>query len=113
MTHRLDDSKKYKLFVNGAFPRSESGRTTLVSTPKGEPIAHVAKASRKYLREAVEAARGALAGGLTAEPWAVAAALQPQGTRLPAQVGRASQYLHRLTILPAESRVKYTALGLA
>ena len=61
MPNRLDIAKTYKLFVNGAFPRSESGRTTLVSTPKGEPIAHVAKASRKDLREAVEAARGALA----------------------------------------------------
>jgi len=60
MPTRLDTSKTFKLFVNGAFPRSESGRTMLVSTPKGEPIAHVAKASRKDLREAVEAARAAL-----------------------------------------------------
>jgi acyl-CoA reductase-like NAD-dependent aldehyde dehydrogenase len=60
MPTRLDIAKTFKLFINGAFPRSESGRTTLVSSPSGEPLAHVAKASRKDLREAVEAARAAL-----------------------------------------------------
>lgn len=64
MTDRLDVLKTYKLYIDGAFPRSESGRTTPVLGPakgKAPPpvLAHVAKASRKDLRDAVEAARRA------------------------------------------------------
>jgi acyl-CoA reductase-like NAD-dependent aldehyde dehydrogenase len=51
--------KTYKLFIDGKFPRSESGRSTEVAS-KGRVLAHVAKASRKDLRDAVEAARKAL-----------------------------------------------------
>lgn len=58
MPERLDIAKTYKLFINGAFPRSESGRTMPVEL--GGSVAHVARASRKDLRDAVEAARAAL-----------------------------------------------------
>jgi acyl-CoA reductase-like NAD-dependent aldehyde dehydrogenase len=59
---RLPVRKTYKLFVGGAFPRSESGRTYVVEG------ANVALASRKDARDAVRAARGALAtwSGMTA-----------------------------------------------
>src|SRR5437016_9857825 len=50
---RLPVKKTYKLFVGGAFPRSESGRTY---EAQGQ---NVARASRKDLRDAVVAARGA------------------------------------------------------
>ncbi len=53
---RLPVRKTYKLFVGGAFPRSESGRTYLA---EGQ---NVARASRKDLRDAVRAARAALPG---------------------------------------------------
>lgn len=59
---RLDVRKTYKLYINGAFPRSESGHTYVVSTPAGEPLANAARASRKDLRDAVRAARGAAGG---------------------------------------------------
>jgi acyl-CoA reductase-like NAD-dependent aldehyde dehydrogenase len=59
---RLDVRKTYKLYLNGAFPRSESGRSYLVSGAKGEPLANAARASRKDLRDAVRAARGAFPG---------------------------------------------------
>ncbi|MBL8764191.1 MAG: aldehyde dehydrogenase family protein [Phycisphaerae bacterium] len=48
--------------MNGAFPRSESGRTTAVVGPRGRVAAHVSRASRKDLRDAVTAARKALPG---------------------------------------------------
>jgi acyl-CoA reductase-like NAD-dependent aldehyde dehydrogenase len=48
-----------KLFIGGAFPRSESGRSYQVFAQDGRPLAHVAQASRKDLRDAVVAARGA------------------------------------------------------
>jgi len=57
---RLGVLKTYKLFVGGKFPRSESGRTLRVAGAEGVPVAHVCRASRKDLREAVEAARAAL-----------------------------------------------------
>ena len=59
---RLDVRKTYKLYVGGAFPRSESGRTYEVTDSKGAFVANVAKASRKDARDAVVAARKAFAG---------------------------------------------------
>ncbi|PPK69722.1 aldehyde dehydrogenase family protein [Actinokineospora auranticolor] len=59
MSDRVTVSKTYKLFVGGAFPRSESGRTYPVSDSRGRFLANAAQASRKDLREAVVAARGA------------------------------------------------------
>jgi acyl-CoA reductase-like NAD-dependent aldehyde dehydrogenase len=59
MSDRLDVRKTYKLLVNGAFPRSESGRSYEVSTAKGDFLANVAQGSRKDLRDAVVAARAA------------------------------------------------------
>ncbi|HTI33705.1 MAG TPA: aldehyde dehydrogenase family protein [Miltoncostaea sp.] len=61
MTDRLAVRKTYKLFIGGAFPRSESGRTFPVRAPDGTLLAHVAAASRKDARDAVRAARGAQA----------------------------------------------------
>jgi acyl-CoA reductase-like NAD-dependent aldehyde dehydrogenase len=59
MTTRLDIAKTYKLFINGVFPRSESGRTLPFMNARGEVLAHISHASRKDLRDAVEAARAA------------------------------------------------------
>ncbi len=59
---RLDVRKTYKLFIGGAFPRSESGRSYPVSSPVGDPLANAAQASRKDVRDAVVAARGAARG---------------------------------------------------
>jgi acyl-CoA reductase-like NAD-dependent aldehyde dehydrogenase len=57
---RIDVKKTYKLFINGAFPRSESGRVYEVKNAKGTFIAYPALASRKDLRDSVTAARSAL-----------------------------------------------------
>jgi len=59
---RIDVKKTYKLYINGAFPRSESGRVYEVKNAKGQFIANPALASRKDLRDAVVAARGGFAG---------------------------------------------------
>ena len=61
MSERLDVKKTYKLVVNGAFPRSESGRSYEVTAASGKFLANVAQASRKDLRDAVVAARAAQA----------------------------------------------------
>ena len=59
---RLPVLKTWKLFVKGAFPRSESGRTLPLHDAKGDLAAHLSHASRKDLRDAVEAARAAFPG---------------------------------------------------
>ena len=59
MSDRLEVRKTYKLYVNGAFPRSESGRSYEVADAKGHFLANAAWASRKDARDAVVAARGA------------------------------------------------------
>ena len=59
---RIDVRKTYKLYIGGAFPRSESGRSYVVRAADGSPIANACRASRKDLREAVRAARKAAGG---------------------------------------------------
>ena len=72
MSARVDVRKTYKLFIGGAFPRSESGRSYEVyAAPTGSAtsrrsasaaprfLANAAMGSRKDAREAVVAARGA------------------------------------------------------
>ena len=59
---RIDVKKTYKLYIGGAFPRSESGRTYLVNDAKGALLANASQASRKDARDAVVAARKAFGG---------------------------------------------------
>jgi acyl-CoA reductase-like NAD-dependent aldehyde dehydrogenase len=59
---RLEVRKTYKLFIGGAFPRSESGRSYPVTGQDGGLLAHAAMASRKDARDAVVAARKAQDG---------------------------------------------------
>ena len=59
---RLAVRKTYKLYVGGAFPRSESGYSYVVEDTKGQFVANAALASRKDARDAVVAARKAQSG---------------------------------------------------
>jgi acyl-CoA reductase-like NAD-dependent aldehyde dehydrogenase len=58
---RIEVLKTYKLFIGGAFPRSESGRSYEVVSAAGSFLANAARASRKDVRDAVVAARPAQA----------------------------------------------------
>ena len=60
MTRRALVAKTYKLYVGGAFARSESGRSDAATDAAGEHVANVPRASRKDVRDAVKAARGAV-----------------------------------------------------
>lgn len=62
MSDRLEVKKTYKLFIGGAFPRSESGRTYEVHSSDGTFVANPCLASRKDLRDSVIAARTAQVG---------------------------------------------------
>lgn len=59
---RLDVRKTYKMLIGGSFVRSESGRALDVNAPGGKWLGHVCRASRKDFRNAVVAARKAVAG---------------------------------------------------
>ncbi|HKR62845.1 MAG TPA: aldehyde dehydrogenase family protein [Thermoanaerobaculia bacterium] len=59
---RLNVRKTYKLYINGEFPRTESGRFYPVRGKGGELLANASRGSRKDLRNAVVAARKAQAG---------------------------------------------------
>jgi acyl-CoA reductase-like NAD-dependent aldehyde dehydrogenase len=59
---RVGVRKTYKLYIDGQFPRSESGRSYPVSGADGPVLARPVRGSRKDLRDAVRAARGAWKG---------------------------------------------------
>jgi len=62
MAERLPVAKTYKLYVGGAFARSESGRHVAATDHEGHRIANAPRGTRKDVRDAVRAARGALPG---------------------------------------------------
>ncbi|KOV80341.1 aldehyde dehydrogenase [Nocardia sp. NRRL S-836] len=68
MSDRISVAKTYKLYIGGAFPRSESGRSYPVTDTKGTFLANAALGSRKDARDAVTAARKAFG------PWSAATA---------------------------------------
>ena len=56
---RVEVLKTYKLYIDGKFPRTESGRFYKVLNKAKEPIANVCLSSRKDVRNAVQSARKA------------------------------------------------------
>lgn len=56
---RLKIQKTYKIYLGGKFPRTESGRYYKIETPKTKNIYNLCLCSRKDVRDAVTAARGA------------------------------------------------------
>lgn len=66
---RLDVRKTYKLYIGGAFPRSESGRSYQVEDAKGRFMTNASYASRKDARDAVQAARKAFGGWAARTPY--------------------------------------------
>jgi acyl-CoA reductase-like NAD-dependent aldehyde dehydrogenase len=69
MADRLSVRKTYKLFIDGAFPRSESNRSYPVKDPAGEVVARAARATKKDVRDAVRAARAAVPGWSGTTPY--------------------------------------------
>jgi len=66
---RVTVLKTHKLFIKGAYPRGESGRTHPLRDVDGGLIGHLCTGSRKDTREAVEAARAALPSWSAATPY--------------------------------------------
>ena len=66
---RIAVNKTYKLYIGGAFPRTESGRYYELKGRKDALLANVSRASRKDFRNAVVAARSALDDWSSATPY--------------------------------------------
>ena len=81
VTRRSLVAKTYKLYLGGAFVRSESGRSDTATDHAGAHVANVPRSSRKDVRDAVKAARGAFGG------WSQAHRLQPRPGPLPLRRG--------------------------
>jgi acyl-CoA reductase-like NAD-dependent aldehyde dehydrogenase len=91
---RLDVRKTYKLYIGGAFPRSESGRSYEVrSADGGQFLANAALASRKDARDAVVAARKAFPGWSGATAYNRGQVLYRVAEMLE---GRRSQFVHEV-----------------
>jgi acyl-CoA reductase-like NAD-dependent aldehyde dehydrogenase len=93
---RVPVRKTYKLYIGGAFPRSESGRSYEAVGADGSLLAWAARASRKDLRDAVRSARGAFrgwAGKLASNRgqilYRVAELMEGRRTQFENEVGRA------------------------
>lgn len=101
---RLDVLKTYKLYIDGKFPRSESGRSLVVKDASGRVLAHACKASRKDFREAVEAARRAQAGWSGATAYLRGQVLYRLAEMLEARRGEFADLLRLCAPRPAKAK---------
>ena len=103
---RIDVNKTYKLFIAGAFPRSESGRVYEVKGANKKFLANPAMASRKDLRESVVAAKNSYLG------WSSATAFnRGQILYRIAEImqGRSEQFVSEICALEGQSNKAATA----
>jgi acyl-CoA reductase-like NAD-dependent aldehyde dehydrogenase len=99
--NRVPVAKTYKIYIDGKFPRTESGRYFALSDEKGNVIANVCRGSRKDFRNSVLAARKAQPG------WAKASAyLRGQILYRIAEMleGRRDQFIGELQLQGATMR---------
>ena len=99
---RIAVRKTYKLYIGGAFPRSESGRSYVVTDQKDRFLANAALASRKDARDAVTAARKAFGGWSAATAYnrgqvlyRVAELLEGRRAQFVAEVRAATELIRR------------------
>ena len=103
MSNRIDVKKTYKLFINGAFPRTESGRTYEIKSAKGVFIANPCLASRKDLKDAVVAARAAQSGWNKASAYNKGQILYRIAEMLE---GRRAQFVNEIIVVTGVTKVK-------
>ncbi len=98
---RIAVAKTYKIYIDGKFPRTESGRYFPLEDRKGNVIANICRGSRKDFRNSVVAARKAQPG------WAKASAyLRGQILYRIAEMleGRREQFIAELQLQGATQR---------
>lgn len=106
-SERIPVMKTYKIFIGGKFPRTESGRYYQPKGTDGKPLANICRSSRKDVRDAVIAARGALGGWASRSAFNRGQILYRIGEMLE---GRRAQFVHEIMLhggsrVHAEARV--------
>ena len=94
-TARVPVMKTYKIFIGGKFPRTESGRYYQPKGANGEVLANICRSSRKDVRDAVIAARGALGGWAGRSAFNRSQILYRIGEMLE---GRRAQFVHEIML---------------
>ncbi len=94
-SERLPVMKTYKIFINGKFPRTESGRYYQPKGADGKPLANICRSSRKDVRDAVIAARGAVNGWAGRSAFNRSQILYRIGEMLE---GRRTQFVHEIML---------------
>ena len=92
---RIPVMKTYKIFIGGKFPRTESGRYYHAKGTDGNPLANICRSSRKDVRDAVIAARGAVSGWAGRSAYNRGQILYRIGEMLE---GRRAQFVHEIML---------------
>ncbi len=110
MPLRVDVKKTYKLFIGGKFVRSESGRYLPAKSRQGDLLDNYCQASRKDFRDAVVAARSAVAGWSQATAYNRGQILYRAGEMLQSRARELVTEISRSTsVSPAVARREVTA----
>ena len=107
---RLLVMKTYKIYIGGKFPRTESGRYYQPTGTDGKPLANVCRGSRKDVRDAVVAARGAVGGWASRSAFNRGQILYRIGEMLE---GRSAQFVHELVLHGATQKQAEAEVALA
>lgn len=92
---RIAVMKTYKIYIGGRFPRTESGRYYQPKGMDGKPLANICRSSRKDVRDAVIAARGASGGWAARSAFNRGQILYRIGEMLE---GRRAQFVHEIML---------------
>ena len=95
MSKRIDIQKTYKLFIDGKFPRTESGRYIKWTDKKETTVVNICRGSRKDFRNAVVSARKSESGWSSRTAYNRAQILYRIGEMLE---GRKDQFMAELTL---------------
>ncbi len=106
---RVPVEKTYKIYIGGKFPRTESGRYFSLEG-KGQVIANVCRGSRKDFRNAVVAARSAVAGWSSASAYLRGQILYRVAEMLE---GRHAQFVEELVLQGSTKRAAQAEVNAA
>lgn len=107
---RVPVMKTYKIFIGGKFPRTESGRYYQPKANDGKPLANICRSSRKDVRDAVIAARGAVGGWAGRSAFNRGQILYRIGEMLE---GRSAQFVHELMLHGATQQQAQSEVALS
>jgi acyl-CoA reductase-like NAD-dependent aldehyde dehydrogenase len=109
MSNHLEVLKTYKIYIGGAFPRTESGRYYKVFDSEGDLLANACLCTRKDFRNAVQAARGALGGWKSRSAYNRSQILYRIAEMLESRRGQFERELNQIGFSAAEAQADVNA----